>query len=79
MENCQDESVGKTNQLIKESVGTLEDFNLVMSATAYSLGELLRMGQSDKGRLFSRWLGLLSLEKKEEVAKNYIRKNITNF
>lgn len=76
LENCQDESVGKTNQLIKESVGTLEDFNLVMSATAYSLGELLRMGQSDKGRLFSRWLGLLSLEKKEEVAKKLFKDKI---
>lgn len=76
LENCQDESVGKTNQLIKESVGTLEDFNLVMSATAYSLGELLRMGQSDKGRLFSRWLGLLSLEKKEEVTKKLFKEKI---
>lgn len=76
LENCQDESVGKTNQLIKESVGTIEDFNLVMSATAYSLGELLRMGQSDKSRLFSRWLGLLSLEKKEEIAKKLFKDKI---
>lgn len=76
LENCQDESVGKTNQLIKESVGNIEDFNLVMSATSYSLGELLRMGQSDKGRLFSRWLGLLSLEKKEEVTKKLFKEKI---
>lgn len=76
LENCQDESVGKTNQLIKESVGNIEDFNLVMSATSYSLGELLRMGQSDKGRLFSRWLGLLSLEKKEEITKKLFKEKI---
>lgn len=76
LENCQEESVGKTNTLIKESVGTVEDFNLVMSATAFSLGELLRMGQTDKGRLFSRWLGLLSLEKKEEIAKKLYKEKI---
>ena len=76
LENCQDESVGKTNKLIQECVGTPEDFDLVMSATSRSLGDLLRMGQADKGKLFSRWLGLLSIEKKEQVAKDLYSKKI---
>ena len=76
IENCEAESTQQTNNIIRETVGTVEDFNLVISATAYSLGDLLRMGQSDKGKLFSRWLGLMSLEKKEEVAKDLWKKKI---
>ena len=76
IENCEAESTQQTNNIIRESVGNVEDFNLVISATAYSLGDLLRMGQSDKGKLFSRWLGLMSIEKKEEVAKDLWKKKI---
>lgn len=76
IENCEGESTQQTNNIIKETVGNIEDFNLVISATAYSLGELLRMGQSDKGKLFSRWLGLMTIEKKEEVAKDIWKKKI---
>lgn len=78
IENCEAESTQQTNNVIKETVGSVEDFNLVISATAYSLGELLRMGQSDKGKLFSRWLGLMTIEKKEEVAKDLWKKKISN-
>lgn len=76
IDNCEGESTTATNNIIKETIGSVEDFNLVISATAYTLGDLLRMGQTDKGRLFSRWLGLLSIEKKEEVAKDMWKKNI---
>lgn len=75
IENCEGESGTQTNNIIRESVGNVEDFNLVISATAYSLGDLLRMGQTDKGKLFSRWLGLLSIEKKEEIAKKLWKEN----
>lgn len=83
IENCEAESVQQTNNVIKEAVGNADDFDLVISATSYTLGDLLRMGQTDKGRLFSRWLGLLSIEKKEEIAKklwkeNYASKLLSN-
>ena len=78
IENCEAESTQQTNNIIRESIGSVEDFNLVISATAYSLGDLLRMGQSDKGKLFSRWLGLMSLEKKEEIAKDLWKKKVSN-
>lgn len=68
--NCEGENNAETNNIIRDSIGSVEDFNLVVSATSLSLGELLRMGQTDKGKLFSRWLGLLSLEKKMETAKD---------
>ena len=77
IENCEAESNTQTNNIIKETVGNVDDFNLVISATAYSLGDLLRMGQSDKGKLFSRWLGLMSLEKKAEISKDLWKKNIS--
>lgn len=76
IDNCEGENTNETNNIIRESIGSVEDFNLVISATAYTLGDLLRMGQSDKGRLFSKWLGLLSIEKKEEIAKDLWKKNI---
>lgn len=69
IENCEEETVQQTNNIIKETVGSLEDYNLVISATAYTLSDLLKMGQKDKSSLFSRWLGLMTLEEKEEVAK----------
>lgn len=76
IENCEGESSTQTNNIIKETVGSVEDFSLVISATAYSLGDILRMGQSDKGKLFSRWLGLLSVEEKENIAKDIWKKQI---
>lgn len=75
IENCEAESTQQTNNIIKEAVGNVEDFNLVISATQYSLGDLLRMGATDKGRLFSRWLGLQTIEKKEEIAKKLWKEN----
>lgn len=76
MENCVGENGAETNTIIRDSVGSVEDYNLIISATSKSLGDLLEMGQTDKGRLFSRWLGLLSIERKEEVAKNFWKNNV---
>ena len=76
IENCEAESSTQTNNIIRETVGSVEDFNLVISATAFTLGDLLRLGQTDKGKLFSRWLGLVSLEEKEKITKEYYKKNI---
>ena len=74
IENCEGESGTQTNNIIKETVGNIEDFDLVISATAYTLGNLLRMGQTDKGKLSSRWLWLLSIEEKEKIAKDLWKK-----
>ena len=74
IENCEGESGTQTNNIIKETVGNIDDFDLVISATAYTLGNLLRMGQTDKGKLFSRWLGLLSIEEKDQIAKDLWKK-----
>ena len=83
IENCEAESVQQTNNIIKESIGNSDDYDLVISATSYTLTNLLKMGATDRARLFSRWLGLLSIEKKEEIAKklwkeNYASKLLSN-
>lgn len=77
IENCEGETGSETNNIIRESVGNVEDYNLVISATSKTLADLLDMGQTDKGKLFSRWLGLLSIERKEEVAKELWKKKIS--
>lgn len=76
IENCEAESTQQTNNIIRDSIGSLEDFDLIVSATAKTLGDLFVMGQTDQGKLFSRWLGLLSLEEKEGIAKELYKKNI---
>lgn len=74
IENCEGESGTQTNNIIRESIGNVEDFNLVISATRKTLDNLLDMGQTEKGKLFSRWLGLLSIEEKEKIAKDEYKK-----
>lgn len=76
IENFEGESTTATNNIIQESIGSVDDFNLVISATAFTLGDLLRLGQTDKSKLFSRWLGLLTIEDKEKVAKDYYKNQI---
>lgn len=77
IENCEGESTQQTNNIIKETVGDPDDFDLVISATKKTLDSLFDKGQTEKGRLFSRWLGLLSLEDKENVAKDIWKKQIS--
>lgn len=77
IENCEGENTSDTNNIIRDTVGTVEDYNLVVSATSKSLANLMDMGQTDKGKLFSRWLGLLTIEKKEEVAKSLWKTKIS--
>lgn len=74
--NCEAESSTQTNNLIKEAIGSIEDFNLIISANAHTLGDLVRLGDSEKGRIFSRWLGLLTLEEKEKLGKEYYKTKI---
>lgn len=76
IENCEGENNTETNNIIRDSVGGVDDYNLVISATAKTLGDLFELGQTDRGELFSRWLGLQTIEKKAEIAKEMWKKNI---
>ena len=77
IENCEGESTQQTNNIIMETVGSPDDFDLVISATKKTVDSLFDKGQTEKGRLFSRWLGLLSLEDKENTAKDIWKKQIS--
>jgi len=77
IENCEGESTQQTNNIIRETVGNPDDFDLIVSATKTTLDDLFRKGKTEQGRLFSRWLGLLSIEEKESVAKDLWKKNVS--
>lgn len=69
-DNMQGTSTTKTTKAIKEAIGCEEDFDRIISANAKDLDELISMKDTDRGRVLSRWIGLLPLEDKEVKAKD---------
>ena len=69
VENLNDASTTKTTKAIKEAIGSEEDFDRIISANAKDLDELISMKDTDRGRVLSRWIGLLPIEDKEAKAK----------
>ena len=69
-DNMQGISTTKTTKAIKEAIGSEEDFDRIISANAKDLDELISMKDTDRGRVLSRWIGLLPLEDKEVKAKD---------
>lgn len=59
----------ETEQFIKNSIGTMEDFLMTIMTTASNLEELLESKPTSRGMILSRFLGLEHIKKKEEVAK----------
>lgn len=74
--NLQGESIRKTNKIIKETIGSDKDFDLIVSADSKDLDELISMKDTDRGRTLSRWTGLSILEEKERKAKEIFNNNI---
>ena len=68
-DNMQGVSTTKTTKAIKEAIGNEEDFDRIISANAKDLDELISMKDTDRGRVLSRWIGLMPLEDKEQIAK----------
>lgn len=75
-ENLEGESNTKTNQIIKEAIGNKKDFNLVVLANSDNLKELVSMKDTERGKLLSRWIGLLPLEEKDIKAREKWNKEI---
>lgn len=67
--NLVGEHSGETNKIIKESIGNEKDFNMIISATEKDLDSLIDIGNTERGKLLSRWIGLLPLEEKDINAK----------
>lgn len=60
---------GKTNKIIKESIGSEKDFNMIISASSDDLDDLIDVGSTERGKLLSKWIGLFPLEEKDKLAK----------
>lgn len=76
-ENKIDENGTKTNKVIKEAIGNEKDFDLTICATAKNLDDLIEFKDTERGRLLSRWIGLLPLEEKDKLARDKFNKEIT--
>lgn len=76
IENKVGESNNETKQFIIDAIGKPEDYDLVISATTRTLGDILELGQADKTRLFSKWMGLSMIEEKESIAKKLYKERI---
>src|SRR5574344_2121964 len=68
IDNQQGESTQTTNKIIKDAIGKESDFNLMMSITESTLDAMIDEKPTERGKLLSRWIGLLPLEEKEILA-----------
>ena len=76
-ENLNAGSNVKTTQAIKEAIGNERDFDLVISANSDNLKELISLKETDRGRLLTRWIGLLPLEDKDIKAREKWNREIS--
>ena len=75
-DSLEGENSQKTNQIIKEAIGNDKDFDLVICANADNLKSLISLKDTERGRLLSRWIGLLPLEEKDKLAREKYNKEI---
>ena len=76
VDNQQEENSVQTNKVIKEAIGRESDFDLIMSISETSLDELVKKKEAERGRLLSRWIGLLPIEEKEALAREKFNSEI---
>jgi exonuclease SbcC len=82
LQNFTGEQRRETEEFIKRSIGTMDDFLMTILTTATNLEELIDSKPTARGQVLSRFLGLDSLKLKEDVAKeitsNYSKRMISN-
>jgi hypothetical protein len=76
-DNNQGESSKATSKTIKEAIGNENDFDLIISANAKDLDNIISLTETEKGRLLSRWIGLSILEDKDIKAREKWNKEIS--
>ena len=59
----------QTNKIIKEAIGQEADFDMILCATSSNLDDLIEKKDTERGRLLSRWIGLLPIEQKDALAR----------
>lgn len=75
-ENLGEGNGNDTNKAIKEAIGNESDFDLMICVTSGNLQDLISLKDTERGRLVSRWIGLLPLEEKDKVARDIYNKSI---
>jgi len=69
LQNFTGEQRRETENFIKTSIGTKEDFLMTILTTASNLEELIESKPTARGQVLSRFMGLDFLKRKEESAK----------
>lgn len=69
LQNFTGEQRRETENFIKTSIGSKEDFLMTILTTATNLEELIDSKPTARGQVLSRFMGLDFLKKKEDVAK----------
>jgi len=69
IENLEGEQRRETDDMIKKSIGTVNDFLLTIIADADNLEDIIKSKATEKGRTLSRFIGLEVIEDKEKICK----------
>lgn len=65
-----------TNKLIKDAIGNESDFDLMICVSSDNLKQLISLKDTERGKLVSRWIGLLPLEEKDKIAREIYNQDI---
>lgn len=76
VDNQQEENSIQTNKVIKEAIGKEDDFDLIICATSSNLDDLIEKKETDRGRILSRWIGLMPIEEKDRLAREKFNSEI---
>ena len=69
LQNLQGEQRRETEEFLKNSIGTMDDFLLTILTTSNNLENLLEAKPTQRGQILTRFIGLEKLKKKEENCK----------
>lgn len=75
-DNQEETTTTEINKAIKEAIGNERDFDLMICVNSDNLKGLISLKDTDRGRLISRWIGLLPLEDKDKIAREMFNKNV---
>ena len=79
IEDNKGENSIQTNKIIKESIGNESDFDMIICATSANLDDLIEKKDTERGKLLSRWIGLLPIEQKDILAREMFNSSIKPF
>ena len=76
IDDMQAENAIQTNKIIKEAIGSEQDFDMILCATSANLDNLIDEKETERGRMLSKWIGLLPIEQKDILAREKFNSDI---